>query len=505
MPPPFRMSVPVFAGSDDGPDAPTSTLRHREEAKMEDPHTVRIVVFVLAGVSGFIILALLFRHFYRKYTLSHTYKPAHNDEDSPTTRQTNRRNQDDLEDALTDTQSSTNGQRLSAADAAGVDRNTSVRSVMTLPVYRQKATENERVLGREGERDGIDVVVEMTTAEQEEELRDEEMESMYQIRAARRRQIADREERRRLRREARETNDTVALRALREQTRTSNTQNTYEIDDLRYAHDRIRDTRQRAVSSVSYLDVGVARADGTRVRANSTDSTERMGLLSDAASMAASTTADRNPHASLLHRRDRSASTTLSIDTARTLPNRADSPHLPASANTPSLAALAAPAADRRRRSSSSTSTSTPATTPPHVGGSTPSRAGSSPEMIDAADGDPGDTNSSSMVLMMAPPPGYDEVSLADDAAPSAGHPARRESGSGRGSGRGSPWPDPPPDYDYPGPAAGPADTRNRRLSARMEEVVAQAREDTNVGGGGGGSRAASVPQIVIEPSSARP
>jgi hypothetical protein len=54
------------------------------------------------------------------------------------------------------------------------DRNTSVRSVMTLPAYRQKATDTEQVLGREGERDGIDVVVEFPTAEDEEAMRDDE-------------------------------------------------------------------------------------------------------------------------------------------------------------------------------------------------------------------------------------------------------------------------------------------------------------------------------------------
>jgi hypothetical protein len=362
---------------------------------------------------------------------------------------------------------------------------------MTLPVYRPKATENERVLGREGERDGIDVVVEMTTAEQEEELRDEEMESMYQIRAARRRQITDREERRRLRREARETNDVVALRDLREQTRSSNARNTSEIDDLRHEHDRIRETRQRAVSSVSYLDVGVARADGTRVRANSTESTERVGLLSDAASIAASA-ADNHPP-SLFHRRDRSASTTLSIDTARTLADRPDSPHFPGSASAYSLAITHSARSHSRNPSGATIPGMAPHPSP---------RAGSSPEIIDAEDADLGDSG----MMMMPPPPGYDEVSLADDPTPMH---SRRNSVSAVSGGRASPYPDPPPDY-YPGP--GPADTRNRRLSARMEEVAAQAQvEDESQSGGGDlgrlntGLRLEPVPQIVIEPSSARP
>src|ERR1041384_6374266 len=68
----------------------------------------------------------------------------------------------DFEAALSEEQT-----RLNRQSAATVDRNTSVRSVMTLPAYRHKATEEEQVLGREGERDGIDVVVELPTAEDE--------------------------------------------------------------------------------------------------------------------------------------------------------------------------------------------------------------------------------------------------------------------------------------------------------------------------------------------------
>ncbi|RYC63576.1 hypothetical protein CHU98_g2652 [Xylaria longipes] len=56
--------------------------------------------------------------------------------------------------------------------------------------------------------------------------------------------------------------------------------------------DQIRTRRERAVSSVSYHDLGVARHDGSRIRANSTES-ERVVLLSDAASMALSTRSSR--------------------------------------------------------------------------------------------------------------------------------------------------------------------------------------------------------------------
>jgi hypothetical protein len=76
------------------------------------------------------------------------------------------------------------------AGTAGVDRNTSVRSVMTLPAYSRSVRENERVLGREGERAGMDNVVELPeTAEDEESQRNDEMESLYQIRLARRAEV----------------------------------------------------------------------------------------------------------------------------------------------------------------------------------------------------------------------------------------------------------------------------------------------------------------------------
>lgn len=195
--------------------------------------------------------------------------------------------------------------RDSQASSNVVDRNTSVRSVMTLPPYMPKPSESERVLGREGERGGIDMVIEYPeTAEAEELRRDEEMESLYQIRSARRIEAAGRERLRRLRREARERNDWVALEELRSRSRAaSGTSAGRSLEELREEHARIRD-RARVVSSVSYGDLGVARHDGTRIRANSEES-ERP-LLGDAASIAASTN---------YHRRDRSASSVLSIDT----------------------------------------------------------------------------------------------------------------------------------------------------------------------------------------------
>lgn len=256
--------------------------------------------------------------------------------------------------------------------AAGVDRNTSVRSVMTLPAYHQNAMAHEQVLGREGDRGGIDVVIEFPeTVDEEEQRREEEMEALYQVRLARRRENEEREERRRLRREARERGDYVALREIAARARAASSTNASQtVEELRAEHDRIKKERQRAVSSVSYADLGVARHDGTRLRANSTES-ERVGLLGDAASIAAS---------SRYHRRDRSASSVLSLDTMND--------DLPSPRMTRSRANSGAASSTGRRSHQSERP------------GTTGTRAGSSPEMIEHDDIPP---NS---------PPGYENVSL---------------------------------------------------------------------------------------------
>lgn len=167
------------------------------------------------------------------------------------------------------------------AGAAGVDRNTSVRSVMTLPAYSRSVRENERVLGREGERAGMDNVVELPeTAEDEESQRNGEMESLYQIRLARRAEAAEREARRQARRDARARGDTIALAEIR---RRAEEAADLSVSQMLIAEHQSRD-RDRRVSSVAYGDLGVARHDGTRVRANSHDSDNRP-LLDSAASI----------------------------------------------------------------------------------------------------------------------------------------------------------------------------------------------------------------------------
>lgn len=245
--------------------------------------------------------------------------------------------------------------RNNAAASGNVDRNTSVRSVMTLPAYRPDAAQNEQVIGREGERDGIDVIVDLPTEEEVEALRDEEMESMYQIRLARRQLIDEQQQRRVERQGARTRGDVAALADIRSRTRAAN--NSTVIDDLRQEMERAKENRNLSVSSVSYADVGLARHDGTRIRANSTES-ERVGLLSDAGNIAVS-----DVRLSQQHSRVMSESSVISMD------SNFPSPALTRSAEAPSEA-----------------------------------RAGSSPELVEA------DLADEAM-----PPPGYEDVSLVDD------------------------------------------------------------------------------------------
>ena len=179
--------------------------------------------------------------------------------------------------------------------AAGVDRNTSIRSIMTLPAYAPAPRETEQVIGREGERAGMDVVVEFPETQDEEEVRREgEMESLYQIRLQRRREIAEREERRRARREARENNDWARLEELRRDSRRrADSQATVEreanasvqnLDAAAMIAEHNSRGRDRRISEVTYASVGHVRHDGTRLRANSNESDNRP-LLDSAASM----------------------------------------------------------------------------------------------------------------------------------------------------------------------------------------------------------------------------
>ncbi|KUJ18882.1 uncharacterized protein LY89DRAFT_732423 [Mollisia scopiformis] len=368
--------------------------------------------------------------------------------------------------------------------AAGVDRNTSVRSVMTLPAYHQNAMNNEQVLGREGDRGGIDVVIEFPETVDEEELRrEEEMEALYQVRLARRRENEEREERRRLRREARERGDYVALREIAARARAaSSTSASQTVEDLRAEHERIKKERQRAVSSVSYADLGVARHDGTRLRANSQDS-ERQGLLGDAASIAAS---------SHYHRRDRSASSVLSLDTMN---DDLPSPRLTRSRANSGAASVGRSSHQAERPGTAGT------------------RAGSSPEMIEHDDIPP---NS---------PPGYENISLDTPHDEIPRNPL-----------------EPPPDYSSPVLARGDPhptieselptsefntrrDSRrqstassrreSRRSSTHIAQLISDSRTSSNASSGSHRSgvggvpqlpslRLAQLPSILVDPGSPR-
>jgi hypothetical protein len=180
-----------------------------------------------------------------------------------------------------------------AAIADGVDRHASVRSVMTLPPYSHAPRETEEVIGREGERDGLDMVVEFPeTQEDEEREREQQMESLYQIRLARRQEITDRDARRQARRDARAAGDYATLEQLRRESRQRAQGGTSLADSVNGAASVSAATllaehqsrgRDRRISEVTYASVGRVRHDGTRLRANSDDS--ESGLLESAADM----------------------------------------------------------------------------------------------------------------------------------------------------------------------------------------------------------------------------
>lgn len=174
----------------------------------------------------------------------------------------------------------------------GVRRETSVRSVITLPPYSAAPKPEEQIIAREGEREGMDVVVEFPeTAEEEEARREELMEGLYQIRVQRRQEHAEREARRQARREARQRGDFIRLEELRLQNTirdrsrseargnrgNSNSRNQSATTLLAESQSRGRDRR---IASVSYAALGRVRHDGSRLRNNSTDSDNRPLLQS---------------------------------------------------------------------------------------------------------------------------------------------------------------------------------------------------------------------------------
>lgn len=158
----------------------------------------------------------------------------------------------------------------------GPRRETSIRSIMTLPSYSASPKPTEQVIAREGERAGMDMVVEFPeTAEEEEARRDDQMEALYQLRVQRRQELADREARRRERREARARGDSIRLEQLNEESRArtrrrreATESNTTNSVSAIIADHRSRE-RDRRIASVSYAAIGHVRHDGSRLRADS--------------------------------------------------------------------------------------------------------------------------------------------------------------------------------------------------------------------------------------------
>ncbi|KAI0444428.1 hypothetical protein F4803DRAFT_256731 [Xylaria telfairii] len=461
MPVPFRIPVPIRGGRSHGlealpilvsrqaPGPPPSNSRDNEGGNLSTLIVVivLVVVVLIVSASGFLFLRRRADR-RRKYQQASSLEPYSS---TTSARNSSRRTGSRSVNAVSETNRN--------STASNIDRNTSIRSIMTLPKYTNTANDDEQVLGRAGERDGIDVILELPSDEQHEALRDEEMEAMYQIRLVRRQQNLEREERRHLAQQARERGDTAALEELRARRRAGNEDTT--IDELREAQVEIRTRRERAVSSVSYHDLGVARHDGSRIRANSTES-ERVGLLSDAASIALST---RSPSA-LSHRRVSDIGN-IAVDTRSP---SAQSHHRMHSVS--SVLSL---------DNNGDISPRSGATTP-QLGSSSHTRAGSSPEIITEAD--LGDSD--------MPPPDYEDVSL-DDARSGATTPM---------------FHDPPPDYsgyghgnheNESGDLASPTDDdRSRRSSHRSSRGVGGAPQLPSL-------RIRELPQIVIEPSTAHP
>jgi len=142
-----------------------------------------------------------------------------------------------------------------------VNRVESVRSIMTLPEYRAvPLPDRERTIGREGERGGIDVVVEAPeTAEEEEERREEHMQALYEIRLAR--QLERAAERESAQNGGRGGNAARAAASPRNRGNSS-------ASSLAATLAAVQE-RERRLSEVSYAEIGVARSDGSRVRASS--------------------------------------------------------------------------------------------------------------------------------------------------------------------------------------------------------------------------------------------
>ncbi|OJJ44530.1 hypothetical protein ASPZODRAFT_134610 [Penicilliopsis zonata CBS 506.65] len=192
------------------------------------------------------------------------------------------------------------------AEMNRVHRDTSIRSVMTLPAYTPSPKPTEQVIAREGERGGMDVVIEFPeTADQEESRREGHMEALYQIRLQRRQEIAEREARRRERQEARARGDHARIDQMREEARARQSFGNSSRAAAAALADHQARARERRISSVSYAELGYVRHDGSRVRAASPDS-DRSPLLQNPAAAD-----DEHSHPASLHSRDESFTSSI--------------------------------------------------------------------------------------------------------------------------------------------------------------------------------------------------
>ncbi|OQE22424.1 hypothetical protein PENSTE_c010G02342 [Penicillium steckii] len=201
-----------------------------------------------------------------------------------------------------------------------VRRETSIRSIMTLPPYSASPKPTEQVVAREGERGGMDMVVEFPeTQDEQENRREEQMEALYQLRVQRRQQVADRESRRLERREARARGDSRRLEELAAESRARNNNrlrgdSSTSISASAVIAEHQSRERDRRISSVSYADIGHVRHDGSRLRADSHDS-DHHPLLQDASLDSSSPSLNDN---FMRSRGESMASSIMTTDTAAT-------------------------------------------------------------------------------------------------------------------------------------------------------------------------------------------
>ena len=204
----------------------------------------------------------------------------------------------------------------------------SIQSIVTLPPYHISPLPSETLIAREGERGGVDTVVEYPEdGYQTEERREEEMQTIFEIREARRREQNERAARRAERAAAVAEKNWRRVRQMDAETRArlrsidqspaasfnrdrnhSSTGLETGLGELQpdsallivqLQAIRDRNSRSKRIGSVSYAELGVARHDGTRIRGDSVDSDHRP-LLDSASSIGRGRRGDHSRASSIL-------------------------------------------------------------------------------------------------------------------------------------------------------------------------------------------------------------